>query len=139
MRTPCTLPLDQPLHSLFLCFHVCILVCTFQKPKLKENQKGTHVVKDSRVFLKLSLPGGTNSLCTFFLFLSFFRSADNSVNKRTAWTCHSFNDNKINNKEFLLPCSFKTLPKEQVMKIEKIIDPRMVSGDATLKRTFKEM
>ena len=80
---------------------LCILVLWFWNPSLRKTnrtiaKKGTHVVKDSRVFLKLSLPGGTNSLCTFFLFLSFFRSADNSVIKRTACTCHSFNDNKKN-------------------------------------------
>ena len=77
------------------------LLRTSQKIAKKE----THVVKDSLVFLKLSLPGGTNSACTFFLFLSFFRSADNSVIKRTACTCHNYNNNnnnKINNEEFLL-------------------------------------
>jgi len=62
--------------------------------------------------------------------LSFFRSADNSVIKRTACTCHNYNnnnDNKINNEEFLLVGL-----KGQVMKLEKIISYSIVSSDVTL-------
>ena len=67
------------------------IVFFFQLINLFQRQMlSTHAVSDSLLFRKLSLPGGTNSLCMFFLFLSFFLSPDNSVINRTACNCHNY-------------------------------------------------
>lgn len=122
----------------------CILVLCFWNSSLTKTsrtiaKKGTHVVKDSLVFLKLSLPGGTNSLCTFFLFLSFLRSEDNSVIKRTACTCHSFNDKK--NQQWRIPTpSFKYIIKKTDEENRENYQPENgLWWCNTLKRTFKEV